>query len=452
LKEKLATAPVLGMPENTGQYILDSEASDVGLGAVLSQVQDGEERPIAYASRTLQKPERNYETTKKEILAVVYGLKQFRQYLLGRPIIIRVDHAALSGLKRTPEPLPQLARWLTFIECFDYQIVHRAGKKHGNADTMSRRPKPTHDEETEDQRDSLNTVRVVTATRPAPAGVVGPRANTASDSGTTPQMPAVTTNLPAVTTSSPVTGQSSAVTRRSPPAPNQSPSKRSAGAEPSTRRDTLDDIAAAQEDDDDLRYLLTRRRAAHEQPAIDDFLTESESTKRLWSQWYRLRIENGVLCRVFEDRQRNTTVYQAIVPYALRDAAVRSCHVGMAGGHLGAKKTLDQVQRRFYWTTWRSDTIRHCRRCPECSAYHRGQLPRSAPLQPIIAGAPFERLSIDLTGPHTRSRRGHVYILTCIDPFTKWVEAFPIRNKQAERSPRSSWNRYSAASECPLPC
>ncbi|HSN23026.1 MAG TPA: reverse transcriptase family protein, partial [Methylomicrobium sp.] len=101
LKHKLTTAPVLGMPENTGQYILDTDASDVGLGAVLSQVQNGEERPIAFASRTLQRPERNYETTKKELLAVVYGLKQFKQYLLGRPIIIRVDHAALSWLKRT---------------------------------------------------------------------------------------------------------------------------------------------------------------------------------------------------------------------------------------------------------------------------------------------------------------------------------------------------------------
>ena len=102
------------------------------------------EKPIAFASRTLQRPERNYETTKKELLAVVYGLKQFRQYLLGRPIIIRVDHAALSWLKRTAEPQPQLARWLTLIECFDYTIVHRAGKKHANADALSRRPAPSH--------------------------------------------------------------------------------------------------------------------------------------------------------------------------------------------------------------------------------------------------------------------------------------------------------------------
>jgi len=108
MKDKLTTAPVLAMPSNNGQYILDTDASDIGLGAVLSQLQNGEEYVIAYASRTLSKPKHNYETTRKEQLAVVFGLKKFRQYLLGR----------------TPEPLSQLARWLTFIEQFDYTILH----------------------------------------------------------------------------------------------------------------------------------------------------------------------------------------------------------------------------------------------------------------------------------------------------------------------------------------
>jgi len=94
---------------------------------------------IAYASRTLGKPEQKYETTQKELLVIVTGLKQFRQYLLGRHFVIRTDHAALTWLRRTAEPMPQLARWLTFIEQFDYEIEHRPGVKHGNADGLSRR-------------------------------------------------------------------------------------------------------------------------------------------------------------------------------------------------------------------------------------------------------------------------------------------------------------------------
>ena len=94
------------------------------MGAVLSQEQSGIEKVIAYSSRTMSKPERRYETMRKELLAIVNGLKQFRQYLTGRHFIIRIDHAALSWLRMTPEPMPQLARWLTFIEEFDYEVVH----------------------------------------------------------------------------------------------------------------------------------------------------------------------------------------------------------------------------------------------------------------------------------------------------------------------------------------
>lgn len=98
---------------------------------------------------------------------------------------------------------------------------------------------------------------------------------------------------------------------------------------------------------------------------------------------------------------------------------------------MGIRRTLDQVQRRGYWVGWRRDVERFCRKCPNCSEYFRGQLPRSGPLQPLLTGAPFERLHVDLTGPHPRSRRGSVFIVTCIDPFTKWAEAFPAPNKEA---------------------
>jgi len=123
--------------------VLDTDASDFGLGAVLSQRQHEQEKVIAYASQTLGKPEQKYETTRKELLAIVTGLKQFRQYLLGRHFVIRTDHAALTWLRRTAEPMPQLARWLTFIEQFDYEIEHQPGARHGNADGLSRKNAPS---------------------------------------------------------------------------------------------------------------------------------------------------------------------------------------------------------------------------------------------------------------------------------------------------------------------
>jgi len=88
LNAKLLEEPVLALPNDEDQYILDTDASDFGLGAILSQIQQGEEKVIAYASHLLATAERHYETTQKELLAIVYGLKQFRQYLTGRHFVI----------------------------------------------------------------------------------------------------------------------------------------------------------------------------------------------------------------------------------------------------------------------------------------------------------------------------------------------------------------------------
>jgi len=140
LKIRLISSPILAMPADEGEYRLDTDASNFSIGAVLSQVQDGEEKVIAYASRMLVGPERNYCVTRKELLALVFFTKQFRQYLLGREFVIRTDHSALQWLKHTPEPIGQQARWLERLEEFSYRVEHRPGRRHGNADALSRRP------------------------------------------------------------------------------------------------------------------------------------------------------------------------------------------------------------------------------------------------------------------------------------------------------------------------
>ena len=140
LKQCLVTAPVFSPPRSEGAYILDTDASNEALGAVLHQEQDGDVKVIAYASRALSGPERSYCTTRKELAGVIFGLKQFRHYLLATPFVLRVDHAALISLQRTPEPVGQQARWLDLISQFNFRIVHRPGSQHTNSDSPSRRP------------------------------------------------------------------------------------------------------------------------------------------------------------------------------------------------------------------------------------------------------------------------------------------------------------------------
>jgi len=135
------SAPILVPPHDEGQYVLDTDASDQALGAVLQQEQDGQLRVIGYASRALTNAERRYCITRKELLGVVYSLKKYRQHLLGRPIVVRTDHAALTFLMKTPEPVGQQGRWLDLLSEYDIEIRHRPGRVHSNSDdALSRRP------------------------------------------------------------------------------------------------------------------------------------------------------------------------------------------------------------------------------------------------------------------------------------------------------------------------
>ena len=121
---------------------MDCDASDYDLGAVTSQREDGDKKVIAYASRELKDRKHRYSNTKKEMLAMMYAIKYFRHCLCGRPFIVRKDHNALKWLQSFKEPEGQVARWLEMLARYDYMIGHCPGKKHKNADALSRTPLP----------------------------------------------------------------------------------------------------------------------------------------------------------------------------------------------------------------------------------------------------------------------------------------------------------------------
>ena len=136
LKRQLSSAPLLVYPKFDREFTLYTNASDVGLGVVLSQRgDDGLERAVAYGSRSLTSPERNYATTEKEALAIHCGTQHFRLYLLGPKFTIVTDHSALRWLN-TIEPKGRPARWLMDLQEFKFSIQHRAGTSHCNADAL----------------------------------------------------------------------------------------------------------------------------------------------------------------------------------------------------------------------------------------------------------------------------------------------------------------------------
>ena len=150
LRGALCSPPVLAYPDTSstaGIFILDTDASDTAIGAVLSQrSSDDTEHVIAYSSRGLCRREKNYCTTRKEMLALISSLGKFRHYLLGRRFLVRTDHQSLLWLQNFRDPEGQTARWQEYLQEYDFECQHRPGKKHGNADALSRRPINDHGE------------------------------------------------------------------------------------------------------------------------------------------------------------------------------------------------------------------------------------------------------------------------------------------------------------------
>ena len=141
IKTLLTTAPVLGYPSTDGShFVVDYDASNVGIGSVLHQLQNGEEKVIGYFSRCLSRAERKYCTTRKELLAVVAAVKHFHHYLYGQQFIIRSDHGSLQWLLNFKNGEGQLARFLETLSAYTFKLEYRAGRVHNNADAMSRLP------------------------------------------------------------------------------------------------------------------------------------------------------------------------------------------------------------------------------------------------------------------------------------------------------------------------
>ena len=138
LKQKLISKPILQYPNFSEEFVLTTDASNDGAGAVLSQGEIGKDLPVAFASRKFNKAERNYSTVERELAAIVWGIKYFRPYLYGKPFKVVSDHKPLKWIMNVKDPGSRLMRWRLQLAEYDFEVIYKPGKQNANADALSR--------------------------------------------------------------------------------------------------------------------------------------------------------------------------------------------------------------------------------------------------------------------------------------------------------------------------
>lgn len=394
LKLALTSAPILAYPTEKDQFILDTDASDTGIGAVLSQVQDGEERVIAYASRRLTKSEKRYCVTRKELLAVHTFVKNFRHYLFGRRFLVRTDHKALLWMLNWRKPnTSQYCLWKAELEMYDMDIIHRAGKLHANADALSRLPNC--------QQCDLKHENPVTRRYVKVFGSSLSDENSGMESEENHLVMRVTT-------------------------------------------ESLPQPDWIIKNDPELGIIVALMRAEKiTQTTVPHAVaTGNRNIKELWKQRDKLRIRGDVLYFVQGEH------YRLVVPLNERRELVKRIHLSV--GHAGIDKVAYVARADYYWPGMDEDINVLIRQCLQCQQTKNKPPFDKAPFQPTLVGEPFERVAMDISGPFHVSKHGHRYILAIIDYFSKFPVLIPLKRTDAETIARKFFKHWIALFGAPI--
>ena len=418
LKNKLVTSPILAYPDvDGGEFILDTDASHMAIDAVLSQLQHGQEKVIAYGSRTLHKPEVNYCVTRKELLAVVYFVKYFKHYLLGRKFTLRTDHGSLTWLYKFKEPDGQISRWIQQLSAYDFTILHRPGKKHGNADAMSRVKIKNED-------------YCVQCKLPWNYSFVQMDSETKSTDLKTSDESEGADFVEAVNVSTAETQLVEKEPKRRGRKPNVP--KRAKPREQPDMDLTPSLIHQMQSNDTDLGEILKLKMEKSEKPTYNEFTNKGPCYKNWMQNWELLDVRNNMLCYYWQDSE-NKRRWRICTPKALQAYVLWHLHDSPVGGHQGISRTCNLAKLcPFFWPKMNQNVRDHVRTCDICEEKKQPPRGKRHKMKSYIMGARFERLASDIAGPFPTTERGNTYILVIQDYFTKFLEVYPIADMEAE--------------------
>ena len=357
LKQILIAAPMLNFPDYSVPFIVQTDACDDGLGAVLSQVVRLQERVIEYRSRVLQPAEKPWPVREKEALAIIYACETFRPYLYGTKFTIETDHHSLQWLMKAKAPA-RLVRWALRLSEFDFEIKYKKGSNNGNADGLSRNPINSICNESEFvgvmSFESMLQLVKITIDGENKCNLVAS------------MLCAVENQLKTI---------------------------------------TKDELINAQRADPNLKHIFEKCENGR-QDETDMILSDS--------LLYLVRKEDGKRLLV--------------IPWNLIEDVLRMYHNEATAVHLSRDRLYDHLQNRFYWYGMYSDVSKWTKGCLTCQSVKPTRPLQHGLLQPIVTVRPFEILGVDILGRFPKTAEGYCYVLVCVDLFTSWVEAAPLRN------------------------
>lgn len=366
LKQSLAQDVVVSLPDLNRPFVVETDASGVGIAAVLLQAADdnAQLRPICFISRVLTEAEQRYTVQEWECLAVVWAVDKFRPYLEFTEFEVHCDHSSLSWMFTTDQTSPRVRRWVLRLQGFNCKIKHRRGLANVPADALSRAPLQRQEVPVPSLHETLFPVAV----------------------------------------------------------PEPSPQIRfEAAAAVSAQDDTTvlnDPKLLAQEQDQDP--MLCRLRTVvkggklppgdSDEPLIRDLAVTTELE------------DSGLLVQHRGNRKVTW------IPDHLRKLILRLSHDHPTSGHFGFFKTFKRISQHFVWLGLRSDIAKYVRCCQVCQRTKAHRQKPEGLMSSQWATAPMEQLSVDIVGPLPMTPRRHKYLLVVIDKFTKYIELFPLRS------------------------